>query len=61
MKYIIIVLAILLTSCVSWTPQDYQWQSDFFKKRYAVEIPTEPMEKPPAECSNCICNVDLCT
>jgi hypothetical protein len=61
MKYIIIITAILLTSCASWTPENYDWKSDYFKERYAVEIPVEPKEKIKPECSDCICNMELCT
>ena len=48
-------------SCASWTPEDYDWKSDYFKERYAIEIPVEPEEKTKPKCSQCICNMDLCT
>ena len=63
MKYIVILMSLLLISCVSWTPEDYDWKSDYFQKRYAVqevEVPI-PEREAKVECSNCICNMDLCT
>ena len=60
---ILIILTIFLGSCSVWTPEDYHWKSDYFKKRYAVaeEVLVEPVEKPHPICSDCICNMDLCT
>ena len=60
MKYIIIII-LVLTSCTYWTPQDYEWKSDFFKNRVVMEeVPAPPVEKNPPVCNQCICNMDLC-
>ena len=60
MKYIAIMLVIFVVGCTAW--DEYDWESDFFKKRYTIiEVPIDPLEKLPQECSQCICNMDLCT
>ena len=56
----VVFLALLIAGCTAW--EEYDWESDFFKKRFATqEVPVEPKEKPDEICGDCICNMDLCT